>query len=140
MSTDYHRSSSLTWQYPRVLVLLLVTSDGAVPDRVDHLLVTDGRVELELEEHRVLPPLRAMVLELGDGDGAVVELLRHPVPLGCKRRGKGLLGYVREITKKLITIDFISRRSCLVELYGHRVLKLCSSSGKRLSTDTAHKL
>ena len=79
---------SLTWQYPWVLVLLLVAPDGAVPDRVHHLLVPDGAVELELEQHRVLPPLRAVPLELGDGDGAVVKLLRHPVPLGCKGKKK----------------------------------------------------
>ena len=80
----HNRTYSLTWQYPGVLVLLLVAPDCAVPDRVDHLLVADGAVELELEQHRVLPPLRAVVLELGDGHGAVVKLLRHPVPLGCK--------------------------------------------------------
>ena len=77
----------LTWQYPRVLVLLLVAPDGAVPDRVDHLLVADGRVELQLEEDRVLAPLRAVTLELGDGHRTVVKLLRHPVPLGCKAEG-----------------------------------------------------
>ena len=76
---------ALTWQYPWVLVLLLVAPDGAVPDRVDHLLVADGRVELELEEDGVLAPLRAVTLELGDGHRAVVKLLRHPVPLGCRK-------------------------------------------------------
>ena len=85
---------ALTWQYPWVLVLLLVAPDGAVPDRVDHLLVADGRVELELEEDGVLAPLRAVTLELGDGHRAVVKLLRHPVPLGCQAEGKKRLNYL----------------------------------------------
>ncbi len=76
---------ALTGYDPRVLVLVLVRPPHSVPGGVHHLAVPDGAVKLELHQHRVLPPLCAVLVEVGHGHGALVQLRRHAVFLRCGR-------------------------------------------------------
>ena len=79
----------LTRQYPGVLVLLHVGPPGSVPGAggrvvvVRHLLLLDGVVELDLQQHRVLPALVAVLLEVAHGNGLLVELGGKSIFLGC---------------------------------------------------------